>query len=321
MHDSCLVVGSPDVCASTLLLYPCHVKFLGGSCPELQLRYKQSLAEKIARADPLRLAPTDPETRPTESTATVADSSQSRVTEIAPSACIRPTVNGSLRPMHSGTVPPLNRANTLPVFGVKNEMPGSTLQRHMSSTATTSYRSYALQDGQPRSNPFPIGDKTTPTCEPTFDQILTRTDGAVFGNNHGIPSGSSSGAAICSLETSGTTTQASEMDRARPVHSYVRTPPKKRPQSGPSVAPTSPTRFSSGAVRKRARRAEGSVVSVTQSMHEGVQPILEITPQSAITLSSCGEEPVPTQAQDDDDMTGLRYETVHTSATEDGGES
>ncbi|EER09387.1 hypothetical protein Pmar_PMAR010545, partial [Perkinsus marinus ATCC 50983] len=35
----------------------------------------------------------------------------------------------------------------------------------------------------------------------------------------------------------------------------------------------------------------------------------------------CGEEPVPTQAQDDDDMTGLRYETVHTSATEDGDTS
>ncbi|KAF4734421.1 hypothetical protein FOZ62_031843 [Perkinsus olseni] len=59
-------------------------------------------------------------------------------------------------------------------------------------------------------------------------------------------------------------------------------------------------------MRKRPRTAaEGSVVSVTQSMHDYVQHIIDVTPQSAITLSSCSADPGPMQALDDVNRGGV----------------
>ncbi|KAF4688884.1 hypothetical protein FOZ60_002258 [Perkinsus olseni] len=365
-----MISGSPDICASCVLLYPCHVKFLGGSCPELQARYRQSLAEKIARADPLRLSPTDSEASTATTTAMPANaaraaligegnsrasqsSTRSGGAEMGRSTDACSYLDGNVaigsRPGDDRLVraststqqmnqpaPPLCRAASLPVFGEHNHVTGSTLQRMPSATGVIPSQSLGSRESQSSRH------ATAPsvTDMPSHPRSVHLTDGNTIppevGHGTRVDSRRAPDANALTVDWDGevppselvdpprSTTESSEVgqataepsvtesDRARLLYNYVRTPPKKRPQSGPSILPPSPAR-PSGAMRKRPRTAaEGSVVSVTQSMHDDVQHIIDVTPQSAITLSSCSADPGPMQALDDvncvGDMTGFEDE-------------
>ncbi|KAF4672306.1 hypothetical protein FOL47_000691 [Perkinsus chesapeaki] len=330
-----IISGSPDVCAACVLLYPCHVKFLGGFCPQLQISYKRSLSEKIARADPLRLAaPTDSEPISRSSTQTASAAPQPNLAteggrearaQLDPQTmadtrdrCHNGMPNsGPNDGIFGGTMPSnsvassavhqpgearatLSRgASSLPVFGDDDHVSRSSLQR-VSTATSSSYDNHGqMAPSMGCQNPL-----ATNTVRPTNQNV-----------NRGVPSyihpsSTSMTMLHCPPAVKQELTSSQDRTECRAVSAG---PLQERPQSS-SCGSGEPSELR---LAKRVRTAEASEISVTQPMEDegGIQRITEITPVSAITLSSGSENAAQScEIEEIEDLIGASQE-----AREGGG--